>query len=197
MTADACGRAVIAGPVEASALGNAMMQALATGHLKNLSEGQEALRRSVELRSYEPAQSAATEQAYERYNLWWREGGVCAQRSTNPSKQAWTGRSTLQPREAALQIQAPQAVTGREIQRVWAKARKRARITRWRHTQFLKFQLPPRLRRMRCCWWPAAICANRPMKSAGPRRRRWKSNWRRPSAKRASRCAALTRSIPR
>jgi sugar (pentulose or hexulose) kinase len=67
MTADACGRVVIAGPVEAAALGNAMMQALVTGHLKNLSEGQAALRRSVELRSYEPAQSAATEQAFERY----------------------------------------------------------------------------------------------------------------------------------
>jgi rhamnulokinase len=67
MTADACGRQVIAGPVEASALGSAMMQALATGHLKNLSEGQEALRRSVELHTYEPAQSAATEQAFERY----------------------------------------------------------------------------------------------------------------------------------
>jgi rhamnulokinase len=67
MTADACGRAVIAGPVEASALGSAMMQALATGHLKNLAEGQEALRRSVEVQSYEPAQSAATELAFERY----------------------------------------------------------------------------------------------------------------------------------
>jgi rhamnulokinase len=66
-TADACGRPVIAGPVEASALGSAMMQALATGHLKNLSEGQEALRRSVELHTYEPAQSAATEQAFECY----------------------------------------------------------------------------------------------------------------------------------
>jgi rhamnulokinase len=67
MTADACGRAVIAGPVEAAALGSAMMQALATGHLKNASEGQEALRRSVELRSYEPAKSEATEQAFKRY----------------------------------------------------------------------------------------------------------------------------------
>ncbi len=67
MTADACGREVVAGPVEASALGNAMMQALATGHLKNLSEGQDALRRSIELRSYAPAQSAAAEQAYKRY----------------------------------------------------------------------------------------------------------------------------------
>jgi rhamnulokinase len=67
MTADACAREVIAGPVEAAALGNALMQAIATGHIKNLSEGQAALRQSVELQSYQPTQSAATQQAFERY----------------------------------------------------------------------------------------------------------------------------------
>ena len=67
MTADACGRPVIAGPVEASALGNASLQALATGHLKSLSEAQEALRQSVELHHYQPVPSAATEQAFARY----------------------------------------------------------------------------------------------------------------------------------
>jgi sugar (pentulose or hexulose) kinase len=67
MTADASGREVIAGPVEAAALGNAMVQAVATGHIKNLSEGQAALRQSVELRSYLPAQTGACEQAFERY----------------------------------------------------------------------------------------------------------------------------------
>jgi rhamnulokinase len=67
MTADACGCAVIAGPVEASALGSGMLQAFATGHLKNISEGQEALRQSIELQFYEPVRSAKTEQAFERY----------------------------------------------------------------------------------------------------------------------------------
>jgi len=67
MTADACARKVIAGPVEAAALGNAMLQAIATGQIKNLSEGQTALRQSVELQSYHPAQCAATQQAFERY----------------------------------------------------------------------------------------------------------------------------------
>jgi rhamnulokinase len=76
-TANACGRAVIAGPVEASALGSAMMQALATGHLKNFSEGQEALRRSVELQSYEPVRSAVTEQAYARYQSLVARGVNC------------------------------------------------------------------------------------------------------------------------
>ena len=67
MTADASGREVIAGPVEAAALGSAMVQAVATGHIKNLSEGRVALRQSVELRSYEPAQSGEWRQAFERY----------------------------------------------------------------------------------------------------------------------------------
>ncbi|MGA9072153.1 MAG: FGGY-family carbohydrate kinase [Terracidiphilus sp.] len=67
MTADACARPVIAGPVEASALGNASLQALATGHLRNFSELQQALRLSVELHQYEPVPTSATEQAYGRY----------------------------------------------------------------------------------------------------------------------------------
>ncbi len=67
MTADACVREVIAGPVEAAALGNAMMQAIATGHIKKFSEGQDALRQSVELQPYHPVQFAVTQQAFERY----------------------------------------------------------------------------------------------------------------------------------
>jgi sugar (pentulose or hexulose) kinase len=67
MTADACGRNVIAGPVEAAALGNAMVQAVATGHLKNLAEGREALQQSVQFESYFPAQMSAWQEAFERY----------------------------------------------------------------------------------------------------------------------------------
>lgn len=54
MTADACGRPVVAGPVEATALGNIMMQAIATGHLASLSEGRAAVAASVEMREYMP-----------------------------------------------------------------------------------------------------------------------------------------------
>jgi len=67
MTADACGREVVAGPVEAAALGNAMVQAVATGHLKNLADGRAALKRSVEYRSYSPAQGRTWQEAFERY----------------------------------------------------------------------------------------------------------------------------------
>jgi rhamnulokinase len=67
MTADACGREVIAGPVEAAALGNAMVQAVATGHLKDLADGREALKRSVQFESYSPAQIGTWQDAFEGF----------------------------------------------------------------------------------------------------------------------------------
>jgi sugar (pentulose or hexulose) kinase len=67
MTADACGREVIAGPVEAAALGNAMAQAVATGHLSSVAEGRAALRQFVELRTYEPVRVDEWRLAFERY----------------------------------------------------------------------------------------------------------------------------------
>jgi rhamnulokinase len=67
MTADACGREVIAGPVEAAALGNAMLQAVATGHLRDLAEGRAALGRSVQCQRYAPATDSAWPEAFERY----------------------------------------------------------------------------------------------------------------------------------
>lgn len=66
MTADACDRLVVAGPAEASALGNVMVQAIATGHLRRVSEGRAAIAGSVECKQYFPRRSKAWEQAYER-----------------------------------------------------------------------------------------------------------------------------------
>ena len=67
MTADAWGREVVAGPVEAAALGNAMVQAVATGHLSSIAEGKAALEQSVEYQTYSPAQGPAWREAFERY----------------------------------------------------------------------------------------------------------------------------------
>jgi rhamnulokinase len=67
MTADACEREVIAGPDEAAALGNALVQAVATGHLRDIADGQEALKRSVQFRSYFPQNRSAWREAYEDY----------------------------------------------------------------------------------------------------------------------------------
>jgi rhamnulokinase len=67
MTADASGREVIAGPVEAAALGNAMVQAVATGHLKSLAERRAALKQSLRYQSYSPAHGDAWQEAFVRY----------------------------------------------------------------------------------------------------------------------------------
>jgi rhamnulokinase len=58
---------VIAGPVEAAALGNGIVQAVATGHLKNLAEGRAALKESVQYQLYSPAQGSAWEEGFSRY----------------------------------------------------------------------------------------------------------------------------------
>jgi rhamnulokinase len=67
LTADATGRLVLAGPVEATALGNVLMQALATGHIRSLSEGRELIRRSFKPTVYEPGDSAPWDEAYGRF----------------------------------------------------------------------------------------------------------------------------------
>lgn len=54
LTADACRRPVVAGPAEAAALGNLMVQAVATGDLHDLAEGRAAIGSSVNLAMYEP-----------------------------------------------------------------------------------------------------------------------------------------------
>jgi rhamnulokinase len=67
MTADACARPVITGPVEATAAGNILTQAMAVGQIKDLSELRSIIRNSFELKRYEPRQPAAWEKAYARY----------------------------------------------------------------------------------------------------------------------------------
>ena len=67
LTADAAGRPVIAGPVEATAIGNAVVQAMALGHLGSLAEAREVIQYSFELITYEPRPAAAWEEAYARF----------------------------------------------------------------------------------------------------------------------------------
>ena len=56
LTADSTGKRVIAGPVEATALGNIMVQARAEGAVRgSLSELRQLMARSVKLETYEPA----------------------------------------------------------------------------------------------------------------------------------------------
>jgi len=66
-TADATRRSVIAGPVEASALGNAMVQAIATGHLGSIASGRSSIAASCELTTYEPGAAEPWDEAYEKF----------------------------------------------------------------------------------------------------------------------------------
>ena len=63
-TADACARTVVAGPVEATAIGNVLVQARAVGAVKNLAEAREVIRRSFAPDVYEPRPTRAWEDAY-------------------------------------------------------------------------------------------------------------------------------------
>jgi rhamnulokinase len=74
LTADATGRTVIAGPVEATALGNVLVQAIAGGYLASLEEGRELIRRSCPVQTFEPCAAGPWEAAYQRY-LRLKHGG--------------------------------------------------------------------------------------------------------------------------
>lgn len=54
MTADACNRTVVAGPVEATAIGNVVMQMIGTGKLHSIDEARQLVRDSFPTRTYEP-----------------------------------------------------------------------------------------------------------------------------------------------
>jgi sugar (pentulose or hexulose) kinase len=58
MTANAIGRPVIAGPTEATALGNAVVQFIAHGDLKDIAEARTMLANSIDTVTYEPQDSA-------------------------------------------------------------------------------------------------------------------------------------------
>lgn len=67
LTADACDRPVLAGPVEATALGNVLTQALGLKLLGSLADGREVIRRSFEVRAYEPRQPERWHAPYETF----------------------------------------------------------------------------------------------------------------------------------
>ena len=66
-TADATGRAVVAGPVEATALGNIAMQMLATGAVSSLTEARQIIDRSFPVERFEPRDAGRWEIEYNRF----------------------------------------------------------------------------------------------------------------------------------
>ena len=67
LTADATGIPVLAGPTEATAVGNIMMQAKALGVVKSLAEIREIIRHSFEVNEYLPSPQLDWEAAYKRF----------------------------------------------------------------------------------------------------------------------------------
>jgi rhamnulokinase len=65
--ANATGKKVIAGPIEATASGNILMQARATGQIKTLAEARAIVRNSFELREYHPQNVSLWEEQYKKF----------------------------------------------------------------------------------------------------------------------------------
>ncbi|MGN0486176.1 MAG: rhamnulokinase family protein [Acutalibacteraceae bacterium] len=68
MTADCTGLAVTAGPVEATALGNIIIQLTALGALDSLDEGRKLIAKTQPLKQYQPENTPEWEKAKKRYD---------------------------------------------------------------------------------------------------------------------------------
>ena len=66
-TANACGCRVSAGPIEATVLGNIALQLMASGDIKSIEEAREIIKRSQDIKIYEPQDKEAWDEAYERF----------------------------------------------------------------------------------------------------------------------------------
>jgi rhamnulokinase len=66
-TADACQRPVITGPVEATAMGNLLVQVRASGEIGSLAEIRQVIRKSSDVARFEPGDSAAWDEAFGRF----------------------------------------------------------------------------------------------------------------------------------
>lgn len=67
LTADACQRQVIAGPSEASVMGNLMFQAIAAGELAHLEDGRRSIASSCEQVVFEPGKEMGWDEAFHKF----------------------------------------------------------------------------------------------------------------------------------
>jgi len=67
LTANATGRPVITGPVEATAIGNLLMQGIALGEIASADEAREIVCRSFDVETFEPVQDGDWQAAYSRF----------------------------------------------------------------------------------------------------------------------------------
>lgn len=67
MAADACNTTVVAGPIEATALGNVAAQLIASGDIKDMWQAREIIRNSEATKTFSPKSSAEWDEAYKKY----------------------------------------------------------------------------------------------------------------------------------
>ncbi|MEG2205525.1 MAG: rhamnulokinase family protein [Oscillospiraceae bacterium] len=67
MAANALNIPVIAGPIEATALGNIIIQLTALGAIKDIANGRELIRKTEPVKTYNPCEVTAWKDAYEKY----------------------------------------------------------------------------------------------------------------------------------
>lgn len=67
ITANACSRTVVTGPVEATALGNIMLQAVTRGYIENVASGREVIANSIEQSIFEPESSPEWDAAFTKF----------------------------------------------------------------------------------------------------------------------------------
>lgn len=67
MAADACKRRVVTGPIEATAIGNILVQAVSSGDVGSIAEARELVRRSFDVQEYLPRNTAPWDEANERF----------------------------------------------------------------------------------------------------------------------------------
>ena len=70
LAANACGMRVVAGPEEATAVGNAMVQAMALGVIKKLPEAKAMIQSAFPIHEFTPKESDTWEKAYARYRAF-------------------------------------------------------------------------------------------------------------------------------
>ena len=67
MTANSCGVNVKAGPQEATAIGNIMLQAKAAGEVSDIWDMRSIITKSIEQLTFEPQDKALWDEAYEKF----------------------------------------------------------------------------------------------------------------------------------
>ena len=67
LAADCTGRVVVAGPAEATAAGNALIQAIGAGALSGLEEARAVVQRSFPVKRYEPRETEGWDEAYAKF----------------------------------------------------------------------------------------------------------------------------------